>query len=73
MDLATKAIYSVTLITGNFFLLDTVAELRLEQLQAEKDARNSKVVRSEMMDHAMQVNPVDAHGGVMLTRDGRWR
>ncbi|EKX46184.1 hypothetical protein GUITHDRAFT_107802 [Guillardia theta CCMP2712] len=67
VDLATKAIYSVTLITGNFFLLDTVAELRLEQLQAEKDARNSKVVRSEMMDHAMQMAVIEAETSARLS------
>ena len=55
VDILTKSVYTVTLLTGNFCILDTVAEVRIAQLQAEKETKHKNVIRTELMNQALQV------------------
>eukprot|EP00960_Hanusia_phi_P005959 172304-Hanusia_phi.AAC.2 len=55
VDILTKSVYTVTLLTGNFCILDTVAEVRIAQLQDEKEMNHKNVIRTELMNQALQV------------------
>jgi hypothetical protein len=59
MDVVAKQIYSVTLLTGNFCIMDVVSTLRLDQIQAERDQKTNAVLRAELMNQALQTQVVE--------------
>jgi len=68
MDVVAKQVYSVTLLTGNFCIMDTVATLRLDQIQADRDETSNKVLRAEIMNRALQTQVVEAETSARLSR-----
>ena len=68
MDVVAKQVYSVTLLTGNFCIMDTVATLRLDQIQAERDKSTNAVLRAEIMNQALQTQVVEAEASARLSR-----
>ena len=68
VDVLAKAIYTVALMTGNFCILDTVATLRLQQMETEKDSKERTVLRTEVMNRALQMACVEAETSARLSR-----
>lgn len=68
MDIVAKQIYSVTLLTGNFCIMDVVSTLRLAQIQADRDQKSSEVLSAEIMNRALHTKVVEAETSARLSR-----
>lgn len=68
MDVLTKTVYAVTLLTGNFCILDVVQTLRVAQLKAENKMKSSSVVRVDVMNQALHTAALEAEAEARLSR-----
>lgn len=68
LDLITKTVYAVTLLTGNFCILDVVQTLRVAQLKAENRLKSSSVVRVDVMNQALHTAALEAEAESRLSR-----
>eukprot|EP00281_Chroomonas_sp_CCMP1168_P018727 CAMPEP_0206225008 /NCGR_PEP_ID=MMETSP0047_2-20121206/7326_1 /ASSEMBLY_ACC=CAM_ASM_000192 /TAXON_ID=195065 /ORGANISM="Chroomonas mesostigmatica_cf, Strain CCMP1168" /LENGTH=765 /DNA_ID=CAMNT_0053647995 /DNA_START=27 /DNA_END=2321 /DNA_ORIENTATION=- len=59
-DVFVKTVYSVAILSGNFCLLDTIAELRLSQMQDAHAETEENVVRTEKLNDALKIQCVEA-------------
>jgi signal transduction histidine kinase/ActR/RegA family two-component response regulator len=63
-----RTIYAVTLLTGNFCILDVVQTLRVAQLKAENRIKSSSVVRVDVMNQALHTQALEAEAEARLSR-----
>jgi len=68
IDVLTKAVYSVTLLTGNFCILDVISTLRIAQMQSQHDSKVKSVIKAEAMNEALQTSVLEAEATARLTR-----
>jgi len=68
IDVLTKTVYAVTLLTGNFCILDVVQTLRVAQLRAENKMKSSSVVRVDVMNQALHTAALEAEAEARLSR-----
>ena len=50
IDVVSKSVYAVTLMTGNFCIMDVVQTLRMQQMKAENDIKSAAVLRADVMN-----------------------
>ena len=58
----------MTLLTGNFCILDVVQTLRVAQLKAENRVKSSSVVRVDVMNRALHTQALEAEAEARLSR-----
>jgi bacteriorhodopsin len=68
IDVLAKSVYAVTLLTGNFCLLDVISTLRIAQMRAERDDKRSQIIRSEAINEALQSAALEAEASARLSR-----
>ena len=68
IDVLTKAVYSVSLLTGNFCILDVMSTLRVAQMQAQRDSKANAVIKAEAINEALQTTALEAEAQARLTR-----
>lgn len=59
-DVFVKTVYSVSILSGNFCLLDTIAELRLAQMRESLVENKGNVGRTEKLNDALKIQCVEA-------------
>ena len=68
IDVMAKAVYSVTLLTGNFCILDVVSTLRIAQMRADRNDKRSQIIRSDAINNALQTAALEAEASARLAR-----
>ena len=68
VDVMAKAVYSVTLLTGNFCILDVVSTLRIAQMRADRHDKRSQIIRSDAINNALQTAALEAEASARLAR-----
>ena len=68
IDVMAKAVYSVTLLTGNFCILDVISTLRIAQMRADRNDKRSQIIRSDAINNALQTAALEAEASARLAR-----
>mmetsp|Transcript_30450 Transcript_30450/g.72106 ORF Transcript_30450/g.72106 Transcript_30450/m.72106 type:complete len:900 (+) Transcript_30450:163-2862(+) len=68
VELIVKSVYSVALLTGNFCLLDTIAEIRLLSLKEDSINKQNNTMHVEKMNKALQLAVMEAEASSRLSR-----
>jgi hypothetical protein len=59
-DVFVKTVYSVSILSGNFCLLDTISELRLSQMRESQAESEENFDRTEKLNEALKMQCVEA-------------
>jgi signal transduction histidine kinase len=59
-DVFVKTVYSVSILSGNFCLLDTISELRLAQMEESQAETEENFERTEKLNEALKMKCVEA-------------
>lgn len=59
-DVFVKTVYSVSILSGNFCLLDTISELRISQMRESQAESEDNFDRSEKLNEALKMQCVEA-------------
>jgi signal transduction histidine kinase len=59
-DVFVKTVYSVSILSGNFCLLDTISELRLAQMEEAQAETEENFERTEKLNEALKMKCVEA-------------
>jgi len=59
-DVFVKTVYSVSILSGNFCLLDTISELRLSQMRESNAESEENFDRTEKLNEALNMQCVEA-------------
>jgi two-component system sensor histidine kinase/response regulator len=68
VDVLAKNVYSVTLLSGNFCVLDMVATIRIAQIKSEAGSKRTSVVNAEAVKKALQMAVMEAETSARLSR-----
>lgn len=59
-DVFVKTVYSVSILSGNFCLLDTISELRISQMRESQAESEDNFDRTEKLNEALKMQCVEA-------------
>ena len=68
LDVVTKCVYSTTLLASNVCLLDVLETVRVDHLMADNSAKNSAVLRADMINQALHTSALEAEAEARLAR-----